>query len=80
MVRALDPPRATGVTDALRNACAKTWGDPQKRVNKSVRILRMVGVHPTEKIEGRQVPDVLVDKLSAMTAEEAFKYFTETTE
>ena len=40
----------------------------------------MVGVHPTEKIEGRQVPDVLVDKLSAMTAEEAFKYFTETTE
>ena len=78
MVRALDPPRATEVKNALLNACIKTWGDPEKRANKSIRILRMVGVHPTSEIKGRQVPDNLVDKISQMTPDEAFEYLTTT--
>jgi hypothetical protein len=76
MVRALDPPRTPEVKNALRNACMNTWGDPQKRSNKSVRILRMVGVHPTTEIEGRQVPDEIVERIAAMNADEAFEYLS----
>jgi hypothetical protein len=76
IVRALDLPSESNGRAALRNACFKTWGDPEKRVTKSIRILRMVGVHPTDKLEGRQVPDELVEKIAAMNPELAFKYFT----
>ena len=54
MVRALDPPRATAVQGALRNACTQTWGNHEKRANKSIRVLRMVGVNPTDKIKDRK--------------------------
>jgi hypothetical protein len=77
IAQALDPPGASGVKDALRNACTKTWADPEKRANKSTRILRMVGVHPTDAIEGRQVPDELVEKIAAMTPEVAFEYLSD---
>ena len=77
MVRALNPPRSPEVKDALRNACMNTWGDTEKRANKSLRILRMVGVHPTTVVKGRQVPDALVERIAAMTQDEAFEYFSE---
>jgi hypothetical protein len=77
IVRALDPPRSREVKNALRNACMNTWGDAGKRANKSLRILRMVGVHPATEIRGRQVPDDLVNKIAVMTADEAFEYLSE---
>jgi hypothetical protein len=77
MIRALDPPRVPEIKNALRNACMNTWGDPEKRANKSLRILRMVGVHPATKIVGRQVPDALVEKIAAMTQNEAFQYLSQ---
>lgn len=77
IVRALDPARTSRSKDALRNACLKTWADPEKRTKKSIRILGMVGVHVSDKIEGRQVPDELVEKISAMTPAEAFEYLLE---
>jgi hypothetical protein len=76
MIRALDPPRMPKVRSALRNACMNTWGDPQKRTNKSVRILRMVGVHSTTEIKGRQVPDEIVERIATMNPDEAFEYLS----
>ncbi|WP_425908975.1 hypothetical protein [Nitrobacter sp. TKz-YC02] len=78
IMQALNSPCYSSAKDALRHACSKTWADPEKRTNKSIRILRMVGVHPTDKIEGRQVPDELVTKIATMTPETAFKYFSQT--
>jgi hypothetical protein len=77
IARALNPPRSIEVKDALRNACMKTWGNPEKRAIKSLRILRMVGVHPTTEIKGRQVPDALVESIAALNQKEAFEYFSE---
>jgi hypothetical protein len=76
MVRALNPPRSPEIKNALRNACMNTWGDPEKRANKSVRILRMVGVHPTTEIKGRQVPDAIVERIATMNPDEAFEYLS----
>ena len=76
MIQALSPSRSPEIKDALRNACMKTWGDPEKRANKSLRILRMVGVHPTTEIVGRQVLNALVEKIARMTHNEAFEYLS----
>lgn len=78
IVQALNSSRNSSAKDALRHACSKTWADPEKRANKAIRILRMVGVHPTDKIEGREVPNDLVEKIAAMTPEMAFNYFSQT--
>lgn len=77
MIRALDPPRSPETKAALRNACMNTWGDPEKRENKALRILRMIGVHRTMEIEGRQVPDALVSRVAAMTPDEVFDWLNE---
>jgi len=74
MARTLDPPRSPAIKDALRNACMNTWGETEKRANKSSRIMRMVGVHSTAVVTGRQVPDELVERTAAMTPDEAFEY------
>ena len=62
---------------ALKRACAKTWGDPQKRRAKILRALRWIGVHEASEIEGRQVPEDLVDEIAAMTADEAWSFLAE---
>jgi hypothetical protein len=77
MIRALNPPRSREIKSALRNACMNTWGDPEKRENKALRILRMIGVHRTTQIEGRLVPDALVSRIAAMTPDEVFDWLNE---
>jgi hypothetical protein len=74
VVRVLAPQRLSKRTALLKHACAKTWGDRDKRVTKSLRVLRMVGVHPTSEIKGRQVPDGLISRITEMSSEQAYEY------
>ena len=61
---------------SLKHACAKTWGDKNKRQVKALRILMMAGVHPTVEIKGREVPSALIDKITRMCAEQAYEYLS----
>jgi len=61
---------------SLKHACAKTWGNPKKRREKALRALRLIGVHETQTITVREVPDDLIEHLTGMTSEEAYSYFS----
>jgi hypothetical protein len=74
--KALCSPHTVNPKSHMRNACIKTWGDPEKRANKSIRILRMIGFHPTIEVKGRQVPDALIETISSMTPQAAFEFLT----
>jgi hypothetical protein len=63
---------------ALKRACVKIWGDPRKKRAKVLRALRWIGVHGASTIEGRQVPDDMVDEIAAMSAEEAWSFLGQT--
>ena len=54
----------------------KTWGHPEKKRAKVVRLLRMIGVNETEKISGRQVPDDFVERLVDLNTDEVMDFLS----
>ena len=61
---------------ALKRACAKIWGDSEKKQAKVIRALRLIGVHQSSEITARQFPDSLVETIVAMTPKLAYTYLT----
>ena len=54
----------------------KTWGHPEKKRAKVVRLLRMIGVNETENISGRQVPDDFVERLVNLNTDEVMDFLS----
>jgi hypothetical protein len=56
------------------HSCRQLWDHPIKREAKVLRALRLIGIHPTDELKGRAVPDDLIDDLLRMTSANAIDF------
>jgi len=58
----------------IARSIKKTWDHPEKKVEKVVRLLRMVGVNKTSSVRGRRIPDEFISSIVALRSEEVIDF------